>query len=227
MELFKPETGTKLELELLDNAGDRIEPILISEFESFENNNEAIIAAPIREGNIYPIHVGTHMNVYYLKSKGKDISLFKFRAVVRGREKHDNLHFLRIALTDEIVKVQRRRYFRFECSLTVEYRVVESENDKNNSSPFLNTLTYNLSGGGIGLLLEDRIEEGSFVECRINIGKEITFIGRVVRCVTNEIETKFKYKAGIAFVKIENNDREAIVRYIFKQQRKLLKKGLI
>lgn len=230
MELSRLETGTKLELELLDDAGERIEPVLVSEFEWYEDNNEAIIAAPIHGGNIYPLHIGARLFAYFLKSRGKEINLYRFEAVVKGREKHDNLHFIKVEMIGDIEKVQRRRFFRLECSLPVKYRLrVSPENDKNNKAPFLETIACNLSGGGIGLLLEEKLEAGSYIECRIfnDIGTEISFIGQIIRCVKNEIESKFKYRAGIAFVKIDYKDREAIVRYIFKQQRKLLKKGLI
>jgi c-di-GMP-binding flagellar brake protein YcgR len=230
MELSELETGMKLELELPGEADKMLGPMLVSEFESCGDNNEAMIAAPIYKGTIYPVHSGTYLNVYFLKKRRKEYDLYKFDAVVKGREKRDGLHYVRIEQTGMITKLQRRRYYRLECWLEVKYRATGSADFlKDSDASFADTIVDNLSGGGLSLLLEERMEPESFIECRIfaDIGMELGFIGQIVRCERNDIESKYRYKAGVTFVKISDKDRETIVRYIFSQQRKLLKKGLV
>ncbi len=222
--------GTKLELEIFNDAGIRLEHTLISEFEWFAGDNEAIIAAPIFEGNILPVRIGTVMNMYFTIKKENYINLFSIRAVVRGREVSENLSLLRVELQGDIRKVQRRRYYRLDCSVRVQYRLVDSMNAVHNEDiPYKSTIANNLSGGGIGLLLEEKIDVGRLIECVLfeDQARKVKFFGKVIRYEKSETEGKFKYEAGIAYIKINDNDREAVVRYIFNEQRKLRKKGLI
>ena len=230
MDLSKLEIGTKLELELLDDAGEKLDLMLVSEYEWHEENNSAVIAAPIHEGKIYPLHIGAVMNVYFLKRRESEINLYKFSAMVKARGKSENLHFIRIEQLDRISRVQRRRYFRLDCSLRVKYRVVNNVTcDQNIDDIFLESIANNLSGGGLNLMLEERIEKGKFVECKVFLDDihKVNFTGQVVTSERRDIESKFKYEVGITFVKISNGEREAVVRYIFEEQRKLRKKGLI
>lgn len=230
MELSELEIGTKLELELFDDTGIRLDQTHVSEFEWFAGIQEAIIAAPLFEGNVFHIRIGAMMDVYFIKRRENDINLLKFRAVVKGREISENLHLLRIELRGKIERVQRREYFRLDCSVQVQYRIVDSLNAVHNEDiPYKKTIANNLSGGGISLKLEDMIEVGRLVECEIftDQSRKIRFFGKVIRYEKSDMEGKFKYEAGIAYIKINNKDREAVVRYIFNEQRKLRKKGLI
>ena len=78
-------------------------------------------------------------------------------------------------------------------------------------------------------MLEEKVEVGKLVECEVftSQDKKVRFFGKVIRYERSELEGRFKYEAGIAYIKINDNDREAVVRYIFNEQRKLRKKGLI
>jgi c-di-GMP-binding flagellar brake protein YcgR len=230
MNISELEIGTKLELELFNETGDRIEHVLVSEFEWLTGSNEAVIAAPIFEGSVVPLHNGMVMNVYFIIRRENDIHLYKFGAVVKAREMSDNLHLLRIELQGELEKVQRRSYYRLNCSVQLNYRIVDSMNEVyNDNIPFKKSFSNNISGGGISFMLEDKVEVGKLVECEVftSQDRKVRFFGKVIRYERSELEGRFKYEAGIAYIKINDNDREAVVRYIFNEQRKLRKKGLI
>lgn len=230
MELSELEIGTKLEIELFNDAGNKLEHMLVSKLEWLEGVHVAVISAPIFEGNVFPVRIGTVMNVYFIIKRETDINLFKFTATVKSREMSENLHLLRVELNGEISKVQRRRYFRLDCSVQVQYRIVYSLNEIHNEGiPYKKTIANNLSGGGINLMLEDKIKVGCLLECEIftDESRKVKFFGQVIRYVESGMEGRFKYEAGIAYIQINNNDREAVVRYIFNEQRKLRKKGLI
>lgn len=230
MNLSDVEMGTKLELELFDNNGERSKTILISEFEWLDGINAAAIAAPIFEGNIVPLPLESVMNIYFLKRKGGMIDLYRFNAVVKGRDITENIHILMIEKQGEIEKVQRRNYFRMECYIEVRYRVFDNNNTENNKDkPFKKTMANNLSGGGICLMLDEKIEVGSLLECEMfsEQYKKFQFFGKVVRYDQIEREGKYKYEAGVAYLEINEYDRETVVKYIFDEQRKLLRKGLI
>ena len=230
MKVSELQPGTKLELELCDEEGKKLDYSLVSEFEWLVDSKTLMIAAPIHEGVIYPLRIRTTINVYFIRKAGWEYELYLFKAIISGREMNENIALLRIAVISDIERVQRRQYFRLGCSLPVKFRVVESMNEMvNESIQFRKTIADNLSGGGICLLLEDKLDVGKLVECEITTGekKEVKFFGKVIRYEKSELEGKFKYEAGIVYIKINNNDREAVVKYIFNEQRKLRKKGLI
>lgn len=230
MNISELEIGTKLELELYDEDGIRLDYTLVSELEWVNSDNEAIIAAPIHEGVVFPISVGTLINVYFTKTNDDRQQLYFFKAEITGRDKSDNIALLKIKLTSGIQRMQRRKYYRLPCAMQVRYRVIDSMNpERNEGIPFRNTIASNLSGGGIGLLLENKIEIGKLIECQINGIKDLTltFYGRAIRYEKTNMESRYKYEAGIAFVRINNKDREDLIKHIFSQQRILRKKGLI
>lgn len=230
MKLNELEIGKKLELEIFTEEGEKLDQMLISKLEWLEGLQEAVIAAPIFEGNIFPIRIGTMLTVYFTSRLKSDVSLFKVNAVVKSREMSENLHLLRIELLEEIKKEQRRMYYRLNCSVKVQYKQVDTFNAEENSDiPYKKTIANNLSGGGINLFMEEKLEVGSILQCEIvtEQSKKIKFFGKILRYDESGIEGKFKYQAGIAYIQIDNNDREAVVQYIFREQQKLRKRGLI
>lgn len=230
MEITELQIGTKLELEPFDENGIRLDYSLVSEFEWLVDARTAMVAAPIHEGVIYQLNLGTALNVYFVKKSEYEYEMFSYKAVVKGREMNGNLALLKLEISSDIEKVQRRKYYRLGCSLPVKFRVADSMDELTGGNiPFRKTIATNLSGGGICLLLEDRLEVGKLVECEISPeeDKAIRFFGKVIRDEKRELETRFKYSAGIAYINIDNKDRETVVKYIFNQQRKLRKKGFI
>ncbi len=218
--------GTKLEIEMTDHLGKSTGPVLVSELEWIENDGTLYIAAPIHEGIVYPIRVDTLMNLYFYC----DNELFTCSAVVISRYIKDNLPMLNIRTTSSLEKIQRRQYFRFEHTLPVEYKIVETLNSETNEPiPFNKSITKDIGGGGVSILIMENAELKNLVECRLSISeeKQVTFFGNVVRVTKLNIEEKYNYNIGISFSKIENRDREEIIKFIFQQQRKLINKGLI
>lgn len=230
MELSELVMGSKLELELFDNNGIRAGKTLVSEYEGLLDDGSIAIAAPISERKVVPLPPGSLMNIYFIRQEGSNLELYKFRASVKGRYEEDNLKLLTVERQGGITKVQRRSYYRLDTLIEVKYRpLVPDTGAYRYQKPFKKSLAVNLSGGGICLLLDDRFETGDMVECEMTYDqiKNIRFYGRVVRFDESDREGKFRFKAGVAYIEIEENDREAVVRYIFKEQRKLLRKGLV
>lgn len=231
MKLSEVELGSKLELECFDNTGERLEPTLVSEFEWIEGENMAAIAAPIFEGHIVPLPVNSELSIYFIKRNGSLYSLYKFNAIIMSRLVADNLHILIVEKQGDIVKVQRRNYFRLDCFVEVRYRILDSNGDEpyDSDGSYINTLTNNLSGGGVSIMLEEIIPTGTIIECEMfnDQNRKVTFFGKIMRFEEIGKDGKYKYEAGIAYIEISDSDREVIVKYIYDEQRKLLRKGLI
>jgi c-di-GMP-binding flagellar brake protein YcgR len=226
MKITDLKLGTKLELELNYSADSGNKILLISEFEWAEDNDEAIIAVPIREGKYYPLDIGMTVTVYF----NHNCDFYRFSADVLGRIVKEKLPLIKIRVNSDFERIQRRQFFRFNCIIPVKYRIVAfSGNSKINESPLTNAVTRDLSGGGLCLAVREKIETNKIVECDLFIteGKVINFLGKVLRLSDHEEKGIYKYEAGIEYIKIDDKCRESIIGYIFQEQRKLIKKGLV
>lgn len=225
MELTDLKIGKKLELEIYDSSGKMLEYLLISEFEWAEDENIAFIADPIFEGDIYQINQGTLIIVYVANK----FDYYKFKAKVLERTIRDGFRLLKIQKWGDIEKIQRRQFFRFECILPIKYRVISSSNSQDSiEARFIEVITKDISGGGIRIRVKEELNLKELVECELILGgKKIEFSGEIVRKIQCKFEGKYKYELGVMMKEIADQDREAIIQYIFNAQRELRKKGLI
>ena len=226
MDLYRIQPGTKIELELLDDTGEKNSTILVSELEWCEGQNEAYIAAPIHEGILYPMHIGTIMNMCMLHGE----ELYKAKARVTGRNNKDNIVLLKVEASGGLKKIQRRQFFRFDCIKPVKYRMVHYAKDARcDEEDFKNTITKDISGSGICMLVEEEIQKNALLECELLLeeGNAVKFLGNAVRVIKCDFKSRYKYEIGVFFKQLDNKDRDYIVKYIFNEQRKLRKKGLI
>jgi c-di-GMP-binding flagellar brake protein YcgR len=222
METIKLTLGDKLEVELYDSSNQRIQPLLVSQFERHLPDGSMEIHAPIQGGRIFPVHRGVEMDVIY-ERKGE---LYKFRAVALERNVDGSIYLLRIMPKSGEEHIQRRVFFRFGCILDVQYRMFADKNTKvEDRGAFLKGITKDISGGGICLLTNEKPDYGWYIEGKLDIGFSLNFIGRVVRVINIRDKGKFKYESGIEFVDIREQDREKVISFVFDSQRKLLKKG--
>lgn len=221
-------TGTKLKLEVYDYNDKKIDKPLVTQFEYSEGNEYVIFQAPIYEGVIYPMIKGTFMHVLF----SDDEKLYCFSARAYDDFLSNGLRFIKVKVLGEIRTIQRRNDYRFKINLKVLYRKIKFEGleFKPLSDEFAPSRTINISGGGVCILLNEEIGVNTHLECTIEIEKNfnIRFIGKVVRCEeNNDSSLNYKYEAGIKYDIIDNKDRERIIRFIFKEQLKLRRKGII
>ncbi|MDD4296276.1 MAG: PilZ domain-containing protein [Ruminiclostridium sp.] len=215
--------GTKLELDLYDDDGNKIPAVFISQFGGYDiDTNKMEIYAPIFQGNIYPITPKMQMDVIF--SKGKYTYLFTAEAIERVYE--DNIALLYIKPISAIEKVERRSFFRMELQLEIQYRTFKLLlPDNEMRGAFIKSITRDISGGGVCLICEENLGEGTYIEAFLELDTRVRFVGVVVRSLEAKNRGVFTYETGVKFVRIENKDREQIISYVFKIQRERLKKG--
>lgn len=223
MKLKDLSLGLKLELQLLGNDGRRIDKPFVSEFEFAQDENIAFIAAPITEGRLYPVQIGTIVMVSFIKEN----NLFEFEAVVLDRESKQNLAMLKIQQRGQIERIQRREFFRFDTCISIKFREINLRKLKLESDGiFIEAVTRDLSGGGLCIRLKEPVEVDRLLECELYIGEKVSFIGKVVRLTKYDSpQGIYKYEIGVTFENIDKLTREKIISYIFQEQRKFLKKG--
>jgi len=215
--------GTKIELKLYNEDGDKLPPVLISQYEAYdEENNVVVIHAPFYEGNMYPVYQYMVMDVIF--SEEKDTYVFKAKAVQRFKK--DDIVMLKVKPITPITKIQRRSFFRVDCFIDVRYRVFDKAIPEDKiMGKFSKAKTKDISGGGICMFTDVRLDKSSYIEAFIELDKEIRFIGEVVRSHVLRDRGRLLYETGVKYKKIENRDREKIISYIYEIQRDRLKRG--
>ena len=215
--------GSRLALDVYDDLGMLIRKEFISQFEEALDEYEAYIAMPIVEGVIYVVRPGWRITVYMQQEN----TLYRFSANVIDRRIEGGRHIMKIVRISEIDEAQRRKYYRFRCSLPVRYRILESVHSDSDTG-FKQGVTADLSGVGMCLRLREEVNVNSILECEVLFGDAaLVLIGNIVRRskmnTTEENPTVFEYEAGILFSDINEHDRDFIIKFIFEEQRRQLK----
>ncbi len=83
-----------------------------------------------------------------------------------------------------------------------------------------------ISGSGLNMLITEKINPGSFLELTIgppvNPPIQIVLLGKLLRiCQSRDTEIN-GFEASITFTAINEDDREDLIKYIFKRQRELI-----
>jgi c-di-GMP-binding flagellar brake protein YcgR len=124
-------------------------------------------------------------------------------------------------------RVQRRQYVRHETSVPVVYTVYSGDGEEG-FGPDHETRTFDISGGGVSLHVPGELPNGSVlgVEIRLPGGGSVFAAGRVVRAWPGPGESG-GWLVGVAFTSIEERDRDRLVSFIFEDQLRLRRRGLL
>jgi len=227
--------GTNIQLKISDSDQPSEVKTLASKIEWVEDDDVFIIGAPIYERNVYPLNVGSVVNVYVfqIKKRTKETDLYVCKAEVLERKNIQGIPMLKMKALSSLNRIQRRQFYRYECMLPVEYREVKEKKSGHQTdvkeTPMLKTLTKDISGGGLCIVLEEKVEKGTILDMIVELeeNEKVSFKGKVIRIDRTLNSDKYKYEAGIVFQTIDEKEREKIIKFIFSEQRKLIEKGLI
>ncbi|NLK68144.1 MAG: flagellar brake protein [Clostridiaceae bacterium] len=221
--------GTKIELELYDKNGNKInKSTLVSQYESYdEENNLMEIHVPFSKAYMYPIPVKAQIGVIFSSEK----ETYMFFAEVVSKKYSRPIPMLWIKPISAIEKIQRREFFRMECMLAVSYCVLDSLDniscEKKPDEVYTKCYTRDISGGGIRILTKQEHESGTIIKAFIELEKEqeqdICMIGTIVRSVLVIEQGSYMYDTAVMINQIEDKAREIIIRYVFETQRERLK----
>jgi c-di-GMP-binding flagellar brake protein YcgR len=222
-------TGKKFKVLIYDEEQETYGELLPGKFESQEDENTIVMTAPMKEGNIYPVHINSMMDIYFIDNNNPfKKNYYRFTAKVISREIRDNMEYLKIMIEGDIEKIQRRRYFRLEFVIPVRYRVLDLESKQSNAL-FKKGFTRDISGGGLCINIKEKLKKNDLIECELGIMEDETINckGIIVRTDKKIIENRIIYRTAISINDIDEKKREKLVKYIFDKQRKLRKKGMI
>lgn len=240
MKLTEIPVGTKLEIEAYNHLNEKYDFKLVSQLVVARDEKSIIIYAPIKEGIVFPLSVESTIIIYStIKISEGNYHLYRFKAIVRNRGFIDEIAMMEVDLASSIDRVQRRKFFRFEYSVPVDFKVLDvpkidvTENSDQESylqvsDAVISSFTKDIGGEGICIYSVDKIQLGSLLRCELQLDSgKIIVKGKIVKVLRLENKGKFNYENGVSFFDITEPEREAIIKFIFRVQRKLREKGLI
>lgn len=244
--------GNKINMLRVKNAlGVRTEPkqYVSQLLDIDQEHNIAKISMPIEKKIIVPLEIGDIYRIVIYTSNG----LYQCMTKIMKRYKENNLYMLDVKFISPLEKYQRREYYRLMCDMVVEHRIqsekeielldkmvednFETPEEKQECINALDNLEYDwktgtcvdLSGGGIKFCSPVMYETDSIIILRISGIPTINDEGatvklRVIQSFRKENLTDRTYVVRGEFVDINNVMRENLVRYIFEEQRRRMKK---
>ncbi len=114
--------GQKVELtkytgKMKEMAGART---LVSQLLDEKEENKLVIAMPMEGGKMVLLDVGKRYNMFFYTTAG----LYYCIAQVSGRYRSGQVYMLEMECASEIEKFQRRQFFRLNCIVDMDYRMI-------------------------------------------------------------------------------------------------------
>lgn len=219
-----------------------------SQLLDYDGMRSAKIAMPIYEGKVIPLELNDEYDLCFFTSVG----LYRCRAKVVNRFRDKNMYVLEMEFLSLPKKFQRRQFYRLECMIEIRYRIISEEErtlgelisvstfeDESIRTAYENKLEEfprewesavltDISGGGVRFWCQSRVEPGSFVEVVIPLAVDDGIIS--MKCMTKVVanvqiaDGQNQNELRCEFENIDKDKRELIVKYVFEEQKRRLRK---
>ena len=232
------EPGNKIEIQMVEPQQDQDKEApktYVSKIQDILSENQMEIMMPMEQSKLILLPMDREYNLVVYSANG----LFQCFARVIDRYKSNNIYTLVVELTSNLRKYQRREYYRFSCVLEMnsrnledeEVRAIEERDPYSNLIPGLplkRSVIVDISGGGLRFLSTHPYEPGSLIYISYNLlvagnKKESELVGKVLSSRKVE-DRKGSYEHRVQYVDIDVDVREEIIKYIFEEERKHIKR---
>ncbi len=179
------------------------------------------VMAIYKREELIPLRKGEEVQLLY---EGES-AFYSLKTEILDRGK-DPIPTLILKKTDDINRIQRRKYFRLQVNKKIKYKSLKDIEDENKEAKFKKTTAIDLSGGGLLMVLKEDLNLKDKLLFNLNIENLDKLIkGRIVRIKHNK--DGYSKTAGIEFIEIGRKDRDKIISFLFNYQRKLRRRGMI
>lgn len=225
--------GQKVELRTTKEKNEAAERNYVSRVFEVLSDDRLEITMPMEKTKLILLPVDGEYDVFFYTPGG----VYQCTCRIIDRYKSNNVYILLLELISNLRKYQRREYYRFSCALNMEARELEEEEiaalDESKTFlvpglPLKRSVIVDISGGGLRFVATQKYEEGSLIYCTYSLtvrglNKQYDLVGKVLS--VGELEKQpGMYEHRVQFINIEPAVREEIIRYIFEEERKNIKK---
>lgn len=229
--------GDKLELQMLEHVrqgNEENKRIYFSQVNDILSEDRLEISMPMEKSKLILLPVDTEYDMTIYTKQG----LYQCFVRVVDRYKSDNMYLLVVELTSNLRKNQRREYYRFSCALEMCSRNLEEEEIQAIESkvpyalvpglPLKRSVIADISGGGLRFLSNQKYEPDSLLYCSYhlvinNVRKLYEVVGKVL-CVREMENRPGVFEHRVKYINMEEEKREEIIKFIFQEERKNMKK---
>lgn len=192
------------------------------------------ITMPMEQTKLILLPVDAEYDLVFYGSTG----LYQCFVRIVDRYKSNNVYILRVELTSDLRKYQRREYYRFGCALEMGSRKLSEDEVKavedkepyilQSGQPMRRNVIVDISGGGLRFMSVEKYEPGSLIFCNYFLvkdgqRKQYEVIGRVLSA--RELQNRpGTYEHRVQYHDLDVNVREEIIRFIFEEERKSRKR---
>jgi len=178
-----------------------------------------LVHAPMSQGRMVKLTQGSKFHLRLLS----DNATYTFEATLEAYTDIDGFDVIMFKLTTDGNKIQRRSAFRFNCALPVQFAVISQSGQQ---SERIEGLIIDLSAGGAKVFSSKSLRLGDLLNISLELGNDLVVAFGDVRTKTElPMKSKYAYQYGIRFSLMPESDQEKIIRYMYKEQRELLKKA--
>lgn len=203
--------------------------VFISQVLDIIDEERLKIGMPMENGNIVPLPINSRIDACFYTLNG----LYQCRLLVKDRYKEGSVFILVVELATELRKYQRRQYYRLSCTVDIQYKVVSQEQIKEfheNSDLFYEDTDYidgvvlDISGGGMRFVSGQRLTKDQMIMAGlvVSYGNE-----RKRYCLPGVILSSYEvhnrkglFEHRVEYKNMSGGTREALIRYIFEEERK-------
>ena len=232
--------GDKIELREVDRSRiteDGSQRVYYSAVHEVLSEDTMEITMPQEQTKLILLPVDSEYDLVFYGESG----LYQCFARIADRYKSNNIYILRVELTSNLRKYQRREYYRFSCALEMCARSLEEEELQAVESkspsllqpglPLRRSVIVDISGGGLRFMSAQKYETGSLIYCSYHLlkgkeSKKYEIIGKVL--AVGELENRpGVYEHRVQYYNMDVETREEIIRFIFEEERRNRKKDRV
>ncbi len=206
------------------------------------------ISMPICENRVVPLETGDDYNLCFFTNAG----LYQCKGRIRKRYTENKMYVMDVFFLTDLSKYQRRKFYRLDCMFPIKYRLIsdveetlrerlsanrfESEEEYRRCEQMLDEIPKeweegtisDLSGGGMRFHGRKEIERGARIEVMLPLSLQsgivpLVFMMKILACVHYE-GSRIAYEIRGEFQNVKNAEREIVVKYVFEEQRRRLRK---
>ncbi len=214
--------GMKVKLEVLDGEykTEYESEYYLSEIVDIDLDNKVRLALPIVKKAYMIFANNTKINIYYAHNDVRKPSLYIIPCVVKGIDKYSRPPSIIADVCGDMVKRQRRNFFRVPCA-SDSNEVIVSECLQGG-----NIKVCDISAMGVRLKSDKKIEKDCELKIIVNYTNNdvVSVKGRVVRSRFVDAGLIESYDIGVEFYDMDKSTQEILNKYIMEKQRQLLVK---